>query len=387
MDLLRRRDLETLASEAGGPHVSIYMPMHRTVPDVEQDRIRLKNLIRQAEERLEEGEHRRKEILPIIDPLRQLHESAGFWDSRSDGLALFTSGSGVRAYKLPARFEATAAVGPRYLLKPLIGFLAMDGRYFILAFSRNRVRLFQASRQSVSEVNVDSAPESLAEALRFDDPERQLQFHTGTAQRGKGTDRSAVFHGHGAGDDDREANTVRFLTQVDRGIHDVLADEHAPLVLVAVDELQAVYRDLQTYPHLIERHAKGNPDEISPEHLHDVTWPLVEPIFKQGLRSALADYSRLEGQGNKLVVNGVRETIPAAHEARVGSLFVASKAHAWGVFDPEAVSVECHDRDDDENIDLLDFAAVRVFSTGGSVYVLPEELVPGGERIAAVLRF
>lgn len=40
-------------------------------------------------------------------------------------------------------------------------------------------------------------PKNLAEALEYDDPEKQLQFHTRTpagAQK-----RSAVFHGHGAG--------------------------------------------------------------------------------------------------------------------------------------------------------------------------------------------
>jgi len=387
MDIVTTADLETLATERDGPKVSIYLPTHRTVPDVEQDRIRLKNLVGEAEDRMEEAGHRRDEIKPVISPLRKLVDSDFFWTSRSDGLAAFSDAETTRTYKLPTAFAPVSAVSPRFLLKPLIGFLATDCRYFVLALSRNSVRLFQASKLSVSEVDLESAPSSLAEALRFDDPESQLQFHTGTTQRADGPDRRAMFHGHGVGTDDEESDTIRFLTKVDRGLQDVLANERAPLVLAGVKDLLAAYRSVATYQHLVERGAEGNPDRMSAKDLHEATWGIVEPIFKEGLRASYEEYKALAGEGSDLVVDTLKDVVASAHEGRVKTLFVAKEEHAWGTFDPEAVVVECHERPGDENIDLLDFAAVRTFATKGEVYVVPAAQVPGDGFAAAVLRF
>ena len=47
-----KQKLETLATEKGAPCVSISLNTHRTHPDNAQDRIRLKNLLHQAEERV-----------------------------------------------------------------------------------------------------------------------------------------------------------------------------------------------------------------------------------------------------------------------------------------------------------------------------------------------
>ena len=52
MDSLERQDLRELISQAGGPFVSIYQPTHRAGADIQQDPIRLKNLIREAAEKL-----------------------------------------------------------------------------------------------------------------------------------------------------------------------------------------------------------------------------------------------------------------------------------------------------------------------------------------------
>ncbi|MBD3367759.1 MAG: hypothetical protein GF405_06250 [Candidatus Eisenbacteria bacterium] len=387
MDLITTGDLGRFASAHDGPKISIYMPTHRTAPDVKQDRIRLKNLVGEVQDRLEASDHRRDEITPIVSPLMKLVESDAFWEARSDGLAVLADADVMKTYRLPASFEPVAAVSPRYLLKPLIGFLATDCRYFVLALSRNSVRLFQASRLSVSEVDLESVPTSLAEALRFDDPESQLQFHTGTSQSSNGPDRRAMFHGHGVGTDDEESNTIRFLKKVDKGLHDVLADEHAPLVLAGVKDLLACYRGVNTYSHLVDGEAEGNPDHMSGKELHERTWSIVEPVFLKGLREAFEQFAQLHGERSDLAVTGLEDVVACAHEGRVRTLFAARGEHVWGTFDPEAVEVTRHDSSTDENLELIDFAAVRTFATRGEVYVVPPDRVPGDGHLAAVLRF
>jgi hypothetical protein len=52
MNVLTRNNLNLLMAVHKGPCVSVFMPMHRSGPETQQDPIRLKNLIREAEERL-----------------------------------------------------------------------------------------------------------------------------------------------------------------------------------------------------------------------------------------------------------------------------------------------------------------------------------------------
>ena len=52
MNVLTRNNLMSLMEIHRGPCVSVYMPMHRSGPETQQDPIRFKNLLREAEERL-----------------------------------------------------------------------------------------------------------------------------------------------------------------------------------------------------------------------------------------------------------------------------------------------------------------------------------------------
>ena len=52
MKIFTRDELRTLTASPQAPCVSIYMPTHRLPTENQQDRTRLKNLIRQAQEAL-----------------------------------------------------------------------------------------------------------------------------------------------------------------------------------------------------------------------------------------------------------------------------------------------------------------------------------------------
>jgi hypothetical protein len=50
MEIFTRKELKILAQAQDGPCVSLYLPTHRVPTEIQQDRLRLKNLLRQAEE-------------------------------------------------------------------------------------------------------------------------------------------------------------------------------------------------------------------------------------------------------------------------------------------------------------------------------------------------
>ncbi len=385
MQLLTRQELRTLVEKRGEPRVSIYMPTHRTGAEIQQDPIRLKNLLREAEEALITMGLRSPVARELLKPAQELLGDYEFWQHQSDGLAIFLSSQLFRAYRLPFEFDELVVATDRFHVKPLLPLLSGDGQFYVLALSQNEVRLLQGTRYSVSEVDLEDVPKSLAEALRYDDPEKQLQFHTQTqTPRGRG-DRGAIFHGHGVVSEEDKEDILRFFQKVDRGLQDVLRDEQSPLVLAGVEYLLPIYAEANTYRHLLSHGVEGNPEALSLEDLHERAWAIVQPRFQEAQLEAIAQYEQLAS--TEQASHDIRTIVPAAHYGRVDTLFVAVGQQQWGAFDPQTDTIDIHGEEESGDEDLLDLAAVQTLLHGGEIYALEPTKVPDGVPLAAVFRY
>ncbi len=226
-------ELFSLAADKSEACVSIYMPTYRLGTQTQQDPIRFKNLTREAEEKLIVKGLRSQNARDLIQRVQAIDDYL-FWQHQSDGLAIFISDNLFSYYCLPLDFPKLVVVSDRFHLKPLLPLLTGDGQFYILALSQNQVRLFQGTRYKVKEVELEDVPTSIAEALKYDDPEKNLQFHTGTAGGASG-DRSAMFHGHGSGNDEQKDNILRYFRKVNAGLRELLKNQHYPLILAGVD--------------------------------------------------------------------------------------------------------------------------------------------------------
>lgn len=380
--LLSRIDIDRLVEASSSPAVSMYLPTHRFGPEIQQDPIRLKNLMRQTEQRLEALGLRSPEAAEILEPAKKLHADGLFWHHQREGLAVFLSKGFDAHYRLPIRFDELVVVSERFHVKPLLPFLTGDGRFYVLALSQNHLRLLEGSRHSVSEVDVDDLPKSLKDALGEETWQATLQFHTGAPSAGG--ERAAVFHGHGAGGEEKD-ELLRFFRRVDAALTDFLGDDRSPLVLAGIEHYFPIYREANNYPGLVDGGVAGNPDSASADELHDRALALVAPLFEKERNAAAARYRELAGTGK--TSNDVAETVAAAVDGRVESLFVAVGRQLWGRLDSDARRVVVHERAEPNDVDLLDLAAVRALQKGGKVYAVEPDAMPDGAPAAAVLRY
>lgn len=380
-DLFRRKDVELLTGPRGGPCVSVFLPTHRMRPGTEQDPLRLKNLLAEAEARLVQGGLRTPTARELLAPALDLLDEQVFWQHQSEGLALFLAPGWWRSFRLPLELPELTVVGDRFHLKPLLPLLSGDGRFYILALSQNEIRLLEGTRQGVHEVELEDVPRSLREALRYDDPQKERLFHV-TGREG-GT--VAVFHGHGIGGEVNKERTGRYLGLVDAGLREVLRDQRALLVLAGVEYVQAMYREVSGYPALVDVGISGNPERLRSEELHKRAWTLVEPLFRQGQNEAADRYRELAGTG--MTTGDLEESVAAAREGRVEVLFVSLSEQRWGTADTETGRITVNEEPEPGDEDLLDLAAVRTLLGGGTVYALPSDLIPGGASVAAILRY
>lgn len=381
MDIITKSDLKTLLETRDFSCISIYMPTHRTPQEAKQDPIRFKNLLKRMEQQLVATGFSSSKAKAISARGRALVKDLLFWQYQSDGLAVFMASEFFRYYRLPASFEELMILTDRFHINPLLRFFEDDGKFYILTLSRNQVKLFQCSRHSITEVELKNIPGSLDEAIKYHEPEKQLQSHT-TTHGGRG-ERTAIFHGHGAGKDEDKNIVLRFFQQIDRGLQKILKEENAPLLLAGVDYLFPIYRDANSYPQLLAQGIPGNPEGLNPAVLQKEAWIIVEPFLLKARQDAFSRYRQLAGSGN--TSRDVKTIALAAHEGRVGVLFTAVGIQRWGVFDPGIVYI--HEDQEPGDEDLLDFAAVRTLLNGGAVYAVKPDEMPDPAPLAAVFRY
>jgi hypothetical protein len=383
VDILTQDDLKSLAEKRGRLCISIYMPTHRAEAQIQGDPLRLKNLLNRVEGRLQQSGLSPRAMHALLKPAQQLLADGIFWQHQGDGLAIFLAGGVFYRYCLPLAFDELLVVAGRFHLKPLLPLVSGNGRFYVLALSQNSARLLEATRYTVEEVELAGIPTSLAEALQYEDPERQLQHHAG-APTGRGV--SALFHGHGVGAGDMEKeNILRYFHQLDKGLRKFLRDEKAPLVLAGVEYLLPLYEQANSYPNLMDEGIRGNPDSCSARELHENAWPIVQPYFDKAREAHMAEYNRLAGRSDTSA--DLTAILLAAHYGRIKVLFVPLDARQWGTFDPVTSTLTLHPAAEPGDEELLDLAAVQTLMYGGTVYVVGPDQMPDGTSLAAIFRY
>jgi hypothetical protein len=388
MDIMTRAELEQLMNKEQQWCVSIYMPTHRAGREAQQDPIRLKNLLGEADKRLSDKGVGRRDIQKMLEPASKLLKDSYFWQHQSDGLAIFISPNRVRRYRLPLNFAELIDVTDHFHIKPLLPLFTGDGQFYILALSQNVVRLLNCTRDSVSEVDIGQVGGSLAEAIPSVNHQMSLQLHTSGSTGGVSGSGSVTFHGQAGGSDESAKNELlRYFRLVSDDLTEFLKGDQVPLVLVGVDYLLPIYKEANTYPNLIDTVIKGNPDLLRADELHKNAWEIIRPLFQAAQEEAVAHYQQLAGQASERVTDTLEKIVPAASDGRVETLFVAAGVQQWGVIDPVTSEIEIHDQIESGDESLLDLAVVQTYLKGGIVYAVEPEIVPGGTSAAAVLRY
>jgi hypothetical protein len=385
-NILTQEEVKNLVAYQNNPCISIYFPTHPAGPEVRQDPIRHKNLLRDAEQKLTEMGWEQTEIQTLLKPAQAL-DHPDFWQYQGKGLALFVAPNFFQYYTLPITVEELLVVSDRFQVKSLMPMLTNNGRFYLLALSQNQVKLYQGSHYSISEIQIssDSIPPSLAEALKYDDPEKQLQAHTGNPNPAAG--QSEIFHGQGGGTEDQKDQIRRFCLKVDQGLQEKLNNESIPLVLAGVEFVTSIYQSINSYSKLMDDVVVGNPENVSPEMLHQQAWKIVEPYFHQSQEKANTEYQELAGNAPEKVSHDLKEIIKAAHFQRIDTLFIAENQQKWGQFDTDKNVVDLHSQPQPDDNDLLNLAALQTVLNGGTVYVTESKEIPDKGVTAAIFRY
>lgn len=389
--LLRRSDLADLIDQEG-PCVSIYLPMVRAGAETAQNPIRCKNALRAAREQLEQRGVEEECADALLAPALELLEEYDFWQNQSDGLAILLSEGVQRILRLPVDFHEEVVASDAFHLEQLLTILSRGGRFYCLSLSQNNVELFVCTRHRIARLDLpDAIPDSLADALGYDWEEKSLQFH---GQQRVARGKEAIYHGHGAGQDDHEAELRRFFEVLDRGLMESLTDREVPMVLAGVEENTALFRKISKYPNLVEPTVRGNVDHLSPDELHERLVEAIGPLFGESLRAARDRFEELGGSDR--VSTDLEEIVVAASDGRIETLFLPVGEHVYGRYDAARRGIEVFEEGNGngDGQELLGHVARACLRTDSEIFAVPTEELPAAARessgpapVAAILRY
>ncbi|MEX2382786.1 MAG: hypothetical protein WD490_10410 [Opitutales bacterium] len=389
MKILLKNEIVEFSRKAKAPCLSLFLPTHRLGEGVQRGPIRLKNLLREARKEMTSFNMRANEEEEYFRRAWLLVDDESFWQHQLEGLGIFISSDQFRFYHLPFRVEEQLHIRENFYLRPLLPLFSKGDQFYVLALNQKHIDVYEGNRYKMRRLKIEDLPESLAETLRFEDGEKQLQLYTAGAASANRQD--ALFHGQGTEKDAlKNDHLVRFFRDIDNGLHAFLRNKKSPLLLAGVEYYFSIYRSVNSYPHLIEKGVTGSPESGKENGIHPKAWELVKPKLREEQKKVAERYqeiSRVGGTGFGRSANRFDVIVPAAYQGRVNALFIARDLEQWGTFDPEEQTAQLGAKEEKAHRDLVEFAALHTLQHDGDVYIVSREEMPDESPMAAIMRY
>jgi hypothetical protein len=364
------------------PCLSLYQPTHRHHPSNQQDPIRFRNLVKAMEASLRQ-KYPTREVRPLLAPFQALADDDEFWNHTLDGLAVLGAPSLFRVYRLQRPVVELVVVADSFHTKPLMRILQSADRYQVLGLSRGAIKLFEGNRDALDQIDLaPGVPQTLTEALG----EELTEPHLTVASYGMGAGGPAMHHGHGSRKDEIDGDSERFFRAVDRAV----LERHSrpsglPLLLAALPEHHALFRQVSHNPFLMAEGLDVHPDALPLEALRDRAWRAVEPQYLARLAGIIEAFGEARSKG--LGADDLAQVAEAARAGRVATLLIEADRQVPGRMDATTGQLRFEELAHPQVDDLLDDVGELVLKMGGEVVVVPAERMPTPTGLAAIYRF
>lgn len=368
VDIPTRAEFAALLAVRSDACVSIYLSTTPVTEETDASRIELGNLARDAQRQLEEAGLDKRRLAALMDELDSLVEDDEFWRFQANSLAIFATPDTIRTHRLANELASMVQVSDRFHLKPLFRATTFSHSAFVLALSENAVRLV--------EVHGDLPPET----IRVPGMPRDAASSVGKSTL---NDRSASRRIHGS-----EGQNIRFeqyIRQVDTALRPVLAGREMPLILAATGRLASIFRQMNSYPHLLPEGITESPDRLTEHELSARARPVLDMAHARELAEIRDLFDRRAGEHRATA--DISDAARAATFGAVHKLLVDIDSTVPGFVDDDTGAVTFAKVDDALAYGVVDEIAARAFASGARVLGVRREDIPGDGELAAILRY
>jgi len=378
--------LNSWLADHESPCISLYQPTHRKHPANAQDPIRFRNMLRSVESSLKDA-YPNSHIAARMEPFHAIAQDLEFWKHRTEGLAILSSPSTFDVIDVQRPLTELIVVADTFHIKPLLRLVQSADRYQILLLNRHEAKLFEGNRDALDQVALTNVPSTITDALgeELTDAHHTTAAYGGNAGGRTGHAGGGMHHGAGGKKDEVEVDMYRFFRVIDRAI----LEHHSrpsglPLMLAALPEYHAPFRETSHNPFLMAEGIAMNADALDVEQLRVAAWEHAEPMYIARLATLVDAYESAHAHARGS--DDLWQVAEAAVAGRVNTLLVEADRVVPGRMNNTG-HVELTPDIVPTVDDLLDDVAEAVLRHKGEVIVVPALRMPSKSGLAATYRY
>lgn len=361
---MNRNEIINLQAIKEYPSVSILSPTHRTFPENQQDNIRVRNLIKEAKNRLtKEFGKRESEIL--VKKLDDIADEVDY-NNALDGLAIFVNKHTSKIFYLPFKVLERVIIDETFATRDLVFAINRSPRYWVLALSEKPTRLFEGFHDTLNEIKNDDFP------VEYEGPAETESLPGGKDIKNPtyGADQSKSF-----------------FRNVDNKFNKYFKEEKLPIGLLGVDKNLSFFNEVASNIEHVITSVSGNYDKLSPHELSKIIWTPMKKEFNKARQEV---FGRIEKAINsKKFVSGIDEVWQTTEQGKGDTLIVEEDYHVSAKVDSNTQHLILTDIKDKSGAmeDAVDEVIEKVIAKGGKVVFVNNNSLEKYSRIAMILRY
>jgi hypothetical protein len=351
--------LKRVKNVTGEVCVSVILNTHRTRPDNQQDIILLKNLVKEAEERLL-NEYDKRYIEPVIKNLNSI--VAGIDHNHNlESLILFASHDFADYTRLPVDVKDRVVIDESFATRDLVRAMHQESAYYILVLSRQNARLIEAFNDKVVE-EIDG---------KF--PIKNSLYTTDKLKL------SMV--------DGQDNMIEEFFNRVDKTVWEVTKDHTLPIVLATESRNFDHYFKVSDRKDLILGHINRGRDDDKAHHIVAEAWTLVLDLIKTRNEARMSDLRSAVTSGK--FVSDYNDILKAIREGRGKTLFVRKGYFQPAILENDVIQLIENRGNNMKNVidDINDELIEMNMAFGGDTVFIDNDEMDLFERIALITRY
>lgn len=350
-----------IASISENPSVSISLNTHRTHPDNQKDEIVLKNLLKDAENRIL-NEFNKREVDSLLQKINEISNHIDF-NYNLDSLHIFLSNDFQEVLKSTwPTPENKVEINENFSIRQLIKDYNRSEEYLLLKLTQNDIHLYEVFNNGISkEITNDTFP-----------------FNNGNQQ---------INHSDTGFNENMIENRLKELfNRIDKAVVQVHNESNLPVIVIASEQNHHLLQEVADRPAIYLGWSSIDNNKTKEHELAEQAWEVVKELQFERRKEAIGELKA--GISKGLVLTDLEEIYQAAIDGR-GELLVVNMDFQQAV---KFTDDRTFDYADDSTLpgvvdDIVTNVAWEVISKKGrTVFTRQEELEELGQ-IALLTRY
>lgn len=353
--------IQNFANHSANPSVSISLNTHRTHPENQKDIVILKNLCKEAEERLL-GEFEKRDILPLLKNLESVQNEVDV-NFNLDSLHIFLSNEVKEVVRTIGIVDKEKVqISESFAQRGIINAFNRSKEYFVVLVSQSGINVYQTLDENIhGEIHDEDFPIKESKFFSTDNAERS--------------------------DSGKTDNLLReYLNRVDKALVKLYNDFELPMVVVSTRDNFQKLMAVADRPNIYLGNVSVNYNDTKPSTLAKDAWELVSKLQFEKRTESLKELAAAVSKGK--VLTDLQEIYLAAKQGR-GDLLIVNEHFAQPVLVGENDTLQLIDDVTTPNAvdDIVSEIAWEVISKKGrTVFTGQDELETFG-KIALKVRW